>query len=93
MPVEQPSLRRLRLAFPWGPALAWTIAVVVVSLLVWFKPNSRTVYTIYAHAGRGWLKGHPRPFSGCWRLERGAIPAAQGFCRQGQSVDGLNQSR
>jgi hypothetical protein len=39
------------------PLAAWTISVLVMTILVWFRPYSHTVYTIYAEAGRRWLHG------------------------------------
>ena len=39
------------------PLAAWTIAVVVMSVLVWFRPHAHTVYIYYAEAGRNWTQG------------------------------------
>jgi Glycosyltransferase family 87 len=36
---------------------AWTIAVSAITILVWLRPHSHTVYTIYVEAGRHWLQG------------------------------------
>ncbi|MCE9534352.1 MAG: DUF2029 domain-containing protein [Planctomycetes bacterium] len=57
MPHNQLSERASRLSRPWGPILVWGIAIIVISTLVWLKPHSRTVYSIYANAGKNWIEG------------------------------------
>ena len=39
------------------PLAAWSIAVLSMTILVWLRPQSHTVYGIYAEAGRHWLQG------------------------------------
>jgi hypothetical protein len=54
---DKPRAAGWRDILPPGAAIVWAIAAIAISILVWFKPNSRTVYPIYAQAGQVWLQG------------------------------------
>jgi hypothetical protein len=71
------AFARLRTAA--RPLLAWsgwTLALVIISVRVWFKPAAHSVFTVFREAGAHWLKaetlyGHGSkflysPLAGAW---------------------------